>query len=140
MSTKALQDVLYQRELVYRELLGNLLDRVENDPEEYGWWQLREALELVSCLRRLLGGRSVADVHKAFGAPGDFGYETPIGAALAKLYSPPAICQTCNNERRVWLCPCGWAARHIEAEESCPYCGCMDSIKRQHCPDCGDAS
>jgi hypothetical protein len=47
---------------------------------------LREALELVGCLRRLIAGRTVAEIHKAFGAPGDFGYETPIGDALYQLY------------------------------------------------------
>jgi len=29
---------------------------------------------------------TVAELHGAFGAPGDFGYETPIGSALARLY------------------------------------------------------
>lgn len=47
---------------------------------------LREAEELVRCLRRLVGFCTPDDIHKAFGAPGDFGYETPIGAALAKVY------------------------------------------------------
>lgn len=47
---------------------------------------LREAIELVGCLRRLLPGMSVAEIHKAFGAPGDFGYETPVGIALMHLY------------------------------------------------------
>lgn len=27
------------------------------------------------------------DIHKAFGAPGDFGYGTPVGKALQRLYS-----------------------------------------------------
>lgn len=104
MSTKVLQDAIYGRERDYSELLQRLLDRVENDPEEYGWWQLREAIELVSCLRRLLEGRSVAEIHKAFGAPGDFGYETPIGAALDKTYrqavaekSPAQECSICRG-------------------------------------------
>lgn len=47
---------------------------------------LREAIELVRCLRRLCAGRSVVEIHAAFGAPGDFGYETPIGEALSALY------------------------------------------------------
>lgn len=47
---------------------------------------LREAITLVGCLRRMTQGRTVAEVHQAFGAPGDFGYENPIGAALALIY------------------------------------------------------
>lgn len=29
---------------------------------------------------------AIAEVHKVFGAPGDFGYETPQGIALFRLY------------------------------------------------------
>lgn len=47
---------------------------------------LRECIELAGCLRRLTKGRTVQELHAAFGAPGDFGYETAIGQALAKLY------------------------------------------------------
>lgn len=48
--------------------------------------RLRIAIDLSHCLRRLVEGRSQQEVHKAFGAPGDFGYESPIGAALQKVY------------------------------------------------------
>ena len=48
--------------------------------------QVHEAIDLSNCLRRLVEGRSQKEVHKAFGAPGDFGYESPIGAALQKVY------------------------------------------------------
>lgn len=47
---------------------------------------LREAVELSHCLRRLVAERTPEEIHKAFGAPGDFGYETPIGDALSRLY------------------------------------------------------
>lgn len=47
---------------------------------------LGEAVELVRCLRRLTRGRTAEEIHGAFGAPGDFGYETPLGAALARVY------------------------------------------------------
>ncbi len=36
--------------------------------------------ELIAVLARLLEGK---DVHKAFGAPGDWGYGTEIGKAIA---------------------------------------------------------
>lgn len=47
---------------------------------------VREAIEVARCCRRLLKGRTPGEIHAAFGAPGDFGYDTPIGDALAKLY------------------------------------------------------
>lgn len=51
--------------------------------------QLQLSVVLVGILRRLAKGRTVRELHDAFGAPGDFGYETPIGAALADLYNHP---------------------------------------------------
>lgn len=47
---------------------------------------LRECVELSRCLRRLTQGLDVAAIHAAFGAPGDFGYESAIGDALARTY------------------------------------------------------
>ena len=47
---------------------------------------LRNASELVRTLRRLAGGRTAQEIHGAFGAPGDWGYDTPVGDALARLY------------------------------------------------------
>jgi hypothetical protein len=47
---------------------------------------LSEAVVLVRCLRRLTQGRTPAELHDAFGAPGDFGYDTAIGSALARAY------------------------------------------------------
>lgn len=48
----------------------------------------RDAAELLRCLSRLLerGSNPIHVVHSSFGAPGDFGYSTPIGKALAKFY------------------------------------------------------
>lgn len=51
--------------------------------------QLRDAPTLIGCLRRLAQGRSAEELHAAFGAPGDFGYETPLGDALYRIYSEP---------------------------------------------------
>ncbi len=39
-----------------------------------------ETIELLRCLARMIEGKAV---EKAFGAPGDWGYGTPIGDALA---------------------------------------------------------
>lgn len=47
---------------------------------------LREAVELVGCLRRILPSVTPDELYRAFGAPGDFGYNTPIGDALYRIY------------------------------------------------------
>lgn len=43
-----------------------------------------EGYELANALARLIEGKSI---YEAFGAPGDWGYDRPIGVALAGLYS-----------------------------------------------------
>ncbi len=45
--------------------------------------ELKEASELILVLVRLIEGKSL---HTAFGAPGDWGYGTPIGDALLATY------------------------------------------------------
>lgn len=77
-----LERAIAQRETDYRAAL----DRVREGAQSWDHLALREAVELAGCLRRLVRGRSVGEIHKAFGAPGDFGYETSIGDALARLY------------------------------------------------------
>ena len=53
--------------------------------------QDRDPYELVKVLARLLEKTqlTVHQVHAAFGAPGDWGYDTSIGAALAEYYKNP---------------------------------------------------
>lgn len=80
----ALALALVRRERQYSEAIDRL--RGGTGDAQSDAWALREAVELVRCLRRLVQGRTVAEIHKAFGAPGDFGYETPIGDALSRLY------------------------------------------------------
>jgi hypothetical protein len=58
----------------------------DTDRDERLYPKLNNASELVRILARLVEGRSI---HQAFGAPGDFGYDTPIGAALSAYYSSP---------------------------------------------------
>lgn len=48
--------------------------------------KLRNSAELVRSLRRLVDVSTTQEIHGAFGAPGDWGYGTPVGAALASLY------------------------------------------------------
>jgi hypothetical protein len=47
---------------------------------------LRNAAELVRSLRSIVAERTPDEIHHAFGAPGDWGYGTLVGAALARLY------------------------------------------------------
>lgn len=49
---------------------------------------LRDAAELICVLARVAEGKPMA---KAFGAPGDWGYETPIGEALAEPADIPEL-------------------------------------------------
>lgn len=43
----------------------------------------REAAELARVLARLVAGKTL---HEAFGAPGDWGYGTPMGEAILQVY------------------------------------------------------
>lgn len=89
MSVDILQKAISKKEATYQKALERLSDGAEGGAAGAAEWELREAIELVRCLRRLLAGRSREEIHRAFGAPGDFGYGTPIGDALAKLYRGP---------------------------------------------------
>lgn len=83
----ALDTALEQRARDYSDALDRLRDTAENDADAWrALRDLREAVELVRCLRRLTRGRTVAELHDAFGAPGDFGYESAIGDALSRTY------------------------------------------------------
>lgn len=89
--TSALATALITRDRRYGAALDRLREVAASNPDaENGAYDdaatLREALELVRCLRRLVGGQSAVEIHRAFGAPGDFGYDTPIGDALAAIY------------------------------------------------------
>lgn len=84
-----LVDALLKRERAYADALERLraLAPPETEDEVHELTRtLRDAVEMSRCLRRLVPGRTVEELHGAFGAPGDFGYETPIGHALAVLY------------------------------------------------------
>ncbi len=85
-----LQQALQKRTNEYSAAIDRLREATESDSELYDRVsELREAVELTRCLRRLLDGRNVREIHAAFGAPGDFGYDTPIGDALARAYREP---------------------------------------------------
>lgn len=66
--------------LVLRKRAARMLDDDGLGPES------RDNAELINVLARLIEGNSV---HKSFGAPGDWGYGTEIGDALAAFYKTP---------------------------------------------------
>ena len=86
---KELIAAIKKREQKYKSALEQLIDVSDNDFEATDSAQaLSEAIELVACLRRALPSLGVATIRRAFGAPGDFGYESAIGAALSTTYRP----------------------------------------------------
>lgn len=90
-SQQALVDALFARQKQFSRAIDRLRElasaEAEAENEVYdATLLLRESIELVGCLRRLVAKMSVTEIHRAFGAPGDFGYETPIGDALAWIY------------------------------------------------------
>lgn len=85
-----LANAIQGRERTYREALDLVRARVEDLDDEFDDQLPREAIELVGCLRRLVQSCTVEQVHRAFGSPGDFGYDTPIGDALSRTYRSQA--------------------------------------------------
>lgn len=86
-TNKILVQAIAERERQYRDAIDRVRMNIENDPEAWdATTLLREAIGIIGCLRRLLPDVSVDAVYRAFGAPGDFGYETTIGDALYRLY------------------------------------------------------
>lgn len=89
MSSAPLVDAITKRNRDYHSAIDRLRELAPDETanEVYELTALlRESIELTQCLRRLLPGRDVSEIHRAFGAPGDFGYENPIGAALDRIY------------------------------------------------------
>lgn len=90
MSTdrERLANALNERARQYTDAIDALEQIAEDNDKPVGTHvhRLREAVELSRVLRRALPHLDLNQIHRAFGAPGDFGYETPIGDALARLY------------------------------------------------------
>lgn len=55
------------------------------DPDAPRNYEVANAVELIRVLARIVEGKPP---EKAFGAPGDWGYGTPIGDALAREKRP----------------------------------------------------
>lgn len=86
---KDLAAALYAHERAARDAIDQIRDLATDETEDEVHSlarSVRDTIEFAGCLRRLLPGRSIEEIHHAFGAPGDWGYGTPIGDALARLY------------------------------------------------------
>lgn len=80
MTETADREALQPLAVVLRRRAKRMLDR--DDPEGLEP-EARDNAELMLVLARVIEGRSLT---RAFGAPGDWGYETEIGGALAAAY------------------------------------------------------
>ena len=63
--------------------LGKEVEAAGHEPRRV----FRESVQLLAVLRALVEKASVQEIYRAFGAPGDWGYYAPLGAALYRLYS-----------------------------------------------------
>lgn len=99
----ALVDALREAERTGDDAISDLR-RLASEQDDEGVSRLTEdevyrltrkvdlCVRLVGVLRRLCGDYTTDGIYKAFGAPGDFGYETLIGDALYRVYrgeAPP---------------------------------------------------
>ena len=63
--------------------VGEIIDEGENIPEiEALSDDLRDVKELLIVLAHVVDGKTIA---QAFGSPGDWGHDTPIGKALTEV-------------------------------------------------------
>lgn len=87
MANQKLHDTLRLQETKYQVALDYVVTFIERNDGLYEEARiLRDAIEVAKATRRIVERLSVAQVHEAFGAPGDWGYDTPIGAALSDTY------------------------------------------------------
>lgn len=71
-----------------REQLRAALSEIEKGADNArNILHVSEAVRLVNAIRFFVKEAPVSEIHRLFGAPGDWGYDTPLGAALHRLYS-----------------------------------------------------
>ncbi len=87
------------RPMDYSELANVLREKAEEiqESEALGDQHRLDAAELIRVLARLAERRTL---HQAFGAPGDWGYGTPIGDALMHAYSSASDRQTSSQAEK----------------------------------------
>jgi len=72
-----------------RESIDRLNDLATDEIEDQFCSEIRRlhrTVRLVEILSELVTGCTAQQIHAAFGAPGDWGYETPLGDALHRIY------------------------------------------------------
>ena len=87
--TFALVETVRKRVLEHQDTVEDLLLAVGDDLDEALYAKaraLRELGKLAMRLSSLLATSSPDQVRKALGAPGDFGYQNPVGAAMFAFY------------------------------------------------------
>jgi len=67
-----------------RQIAERVDGLVTDDTSQEDHSTLRNSAELIRTLARMASGKTL---YQSFGAPGDWGYHTEIGKALAGLYS-----------------------------------------------------
>lgn len=95
----ALREFDFEEALKELGLSADDLDEMDINPDtlKSAAETARMAEALIGCLRRLLVGRTKEEIRKAFGAPGDYGRDSSLGAALDAYYhfaadaSAPAV-------------------------------------------------
>lgn len=75
MDTEKLAAAVLEMKTKVRTIMDSDVPEIEAVRDD-----LRDVKDLLGVLANIVGGKSVA---RAFGSPGDWGYDTPIGAALA---------------------------------------------------------
>lgn len=71
-----------------RQRAASLAAQFDPDVDRRAYLSARDDAELIRVLARILEGKTV---YEAFGAPGDWGYESDIGKALNQLYATGRI-------------------------------------------------
>lgn len=81
--TMRLDDAIYQLGDQCRDIADVLYDRDLVTREQYE--KLKTASALLNVLRRLTVVQTTVEMLKAFGSPGDWGYDTAIGSVLQQI-------------------------------------------------------
>ena len=85
MNAQKLSAALRARAEQLRARAEQLKDHQDDKPLDH--WERIDCAELLCVLARIVEGKPIA---QAFGAPGDWGYSHPIGAALAARAASPS--------------------------------------------------
>lgn len=81
--------------------LDMLRDLLPEGADESAVNALRTGEHVIAVFARVTATMTPAELHRVFGAPGDWGYDTPLGDALYAAYKQPVgECLGAANTRR----------------------------------------